>query len=506
MKTNQLNSGVILSYIAIGIQSLVSIIYTPVMLRFLGQSSYGLLQLAISSVSVLGILSFGFDGSYLRFYTKYKSAGDERAIAELNGMFALIFIFAALAAAAAGSAVTLNAEIIFSRSMAPEELSRLKTLLGIMTLNLALSFPCSIFDSYIVSQERFAFQKTLLIITSLMNPMLTFPLILLGKGPASVAVCITFITFTRLAASMIFCIKRLKMRFGFKADSALLKHLCSFSFFVFLNIVSDQVNWNVDKTLLGILKSPASVAAYSIGSQFNSYFLTFSYALMSVFSPKAYLITENDKSGTLLSKFFAQFGRMQLIVMAYIYMMFIAVGRQFISVWSGIDSSVPYYTALLLISPLLITSAQSIGIEIQRAKDMHKFRSVLYFLIALGNILISVPLCIRFGEIGCAAGTCICLVIGNIVIMNIYYQKRVGLDIIYFLKQLARLLPSFIPPAAAAVLLNIFIKETVPSIIIGSVTLTAVYWVCAVLFGLSKEEKQYAAGILKKGRFYGHLP
>ena len=68
MKSSYLKSGFILSYIAIFIQSLISIVYTPVMLRLLGQSDYGLLQLAISTIANLGILSFGFGSSYLRFY------------------------------------------------------------------------------------------------------------------------------------------------------------------------------------------------------------------------------------------------------------------------------------------------------------------------------------------------------------------------------------------------------------------------------------------------------
>lgn len=40
-----LKSGFILSYISIFIQSIISILYTPVMLRLLGESNYGLLSL-----------------------------------------------------------------------------------------------------------------------------------------------------------------------------------------------------------------------------------------------------------------------------------------------------------------------------------------------------------------------------------------------------------------------------------------------------------------------------
>ena len=87
-----LKSGFILSYISIFIQSIISILYTPVMLRLLGESNYGLLQLAVSTMSSLSILSFGFGSSYMRFYSQYKADNDNNAISVLNGMFTIIFI------------------------------------------------------------------------------------------------------------------------------------------------------------------------------------------------------------------------------------------------------------------------------------------------------------------------------------------------------------------------------------------------------------------------------
>ena len=492
MKSSYIKSGFILSYAAIFIQSVISIAYTPVMLRLLGGSDYGLLQLAISTIANLGLLSFGFGSSYLRFYSQYKSEGNEYGIAVLNGMFTVIFALASLAALIAGAVITLNADAIFSASTSESELSVLKPLLAVMTVNLALTLPVNIFDSYIISQERFAFQKAIVIITAVLNPMLTLPVMLLGKGSVGVAVCMTLISFIKLIASMIFCLVRLGMRFRFAFDAKLFKRLFTFSFFIFLNIVSDQINWNADKTILGIVKGSVSVTAYSLGSQFNSYFLTVSYALASLCSPKAYSLAAFKRSDAELTRFFARFGRLQLCVMAYIFTVFVGVGRPFMRLWSGLQSDIPYYTALLLMSPLLVTSIQSIGIEIQRAKDMHRFRSVLYFVIATFNIAVSIPLCVRFGEIGCALGTCVCIFVGNIIIMNIYYQRRVGLDMAYFWKQILRLAPSLVPPAAAAVLAVMRARVSIGSVIAWGIVITAVYAPSVWFLGIGKDIKKTA--------------
>lgn len=63
---------------------------------------------------------------------------------------------------------------------------------------------------------------------------------------------------------------------------------------------------------------------------------------------------------------------------------------------------------------------------------MHKFRSILYVIIACFNIGISIPLSNYYGGIGAAIGTAISLIIGNIIIMNIYYHYKVHLNIIKF--------------------------------------------------------------------------
>ena len=88
---NQRKAGVILSYAGELVKILVSLIYTPIMLRLLGQSEYGLYQLVYSVVSYLSLLSLGFGSSYLRFYSRYKAQKDEDGVARLNGMFMLIF-------------------------------------------------------------------------------------------------------------------------------------------------------------------------------------------------------------------------------------------------------------------------------------------------------------------------------------------------------------------------------------------------------------------------------
>ena len=91
MLKNQRKAGIIISYTGQLVHILTGLLYTPVMLRLLGQSEYGLYQLVSSVVSYLSLLSLGFGASYMRFYAREKANGDKDGIARLNGMFMLIF-------------------------------------------------------------------------------------------------------------------------------------------------------------------------------------------------------------------------------------------------------------------------------------------------------------------------------------------------------------------------------------------------------------------------------
>ena len=64
---NQLRSGSLLTYVQMTLNIIVSIAYTPFMLRILGKSEYGLYSTVASTIAILSVLSLGFGGSYVRY-------------------------------------------------------------------------------------------------------------------------------------------------------------------------------------------------------------------------------------------------------------------------------------------------------------------------------------------------------------------------------------------------------------------------------------------------------
>ena len=497
---SQRKAGVILSYISQGIQVLSGLIYTPIMLRLLGQSEYGLYQLVYSVVSYLSLLSFGFTASYMRFYSRAKAKNDEEDVSRLNGMFMVIFLVISVICILCGIVMVGNIELIFADGLTPQEYPTARILMALMIFNLALTFPNSVFDAFTSAHERFFFQKMLVVLQNLLNPFLALPLLLLGYGSIGMVCVTTFLTVAKLAVNVWFSLKKLKVHFIFKGFRfGLLKEMWVFTFFIFLNQIIDQVNWSVGKFLLGRLSGTTAVAIFGLGAQINSMYLQFSTSISNVFVPKVNRIVATSDDNSELTKLFTKVGRVQFIILALIFTGFIFFGQPFMVFWGGEGYADSYYIALWLILPVTVPLIQNLGIEIQRAKNKHKARSIVYFCIAIANVLISIPLIRVVGTVGAAMGTGISLIAGNIIFMNWYYQKHIGLDMFYFWKSISKFIPSLVAPCIMGVLIMQFV--TINSLIVLGlwiVLYAAVYCVSMYFLGMDNEEKQMVMGPIRK--------
>lgn len=500
MKINQRKAGVILSYAGEIVKILVNLIYTPIMLRLLGQSEYGLYQLVYSVVSYLSLLSLGFGSSYLRFYSRYKAQKDENGVAKLNGMFMIIFCSISVICVLCGSVMIGNIRGIFGTGLTNAEYETARILMGMLIINLAMTFPNSVFNCSITANEKFLFQKFLILLQNIFSPFLTLPLLIMGYGSVGMVSVTTFLTFVLLLSNIFYCFKKLHIRFEFKKFQAgLLKEMWVFTFFIFLNQIIDQVNWSVDKFLLGRFAGTTAVAVYGVGGQINTMYQQFSTSISNVFVPKVNRIVAESNDNNQLTKLFARVGRIQFIVLDLILSGFIFFGYPFVKMWAGEEYGASYAVAILLIVPVTVPLVQNLGIEIQRAKNMHKVRSIVYLFIAIANVFVSIPLIKLMGPAGAALGTAISLFAGNIIFMNWYYHARIGMNMIYFWQEIAKFIPALIAPCVVGIAIMKFVNITSPvKLGVFAGIYAAVYGLSMYFLGMNEEEKQLVMGPIRK--------
>ena len=499
-KKNQLAGGAILSYMQMGLNIIIGLIYTPIMIRTLGQNEYGLYNTIASTISMLSILSLGFNSGYIKYYAQYKKNDNQEAISKLNGLFLIVFSIIGLFGLMCGFYLTTHLNLVFSDGLTDQEYEKARILMMLLTINLGISFPMTVFSCIISSHERFIILKMVLMIKTIVSPLITLPLLLMGYK--SVAMVVVSLTLSCIADAIYiyYVLFVLKERFVFRDfEKGLLLSLFNYTFFIALNIIVDQINWNIDKLLLARYKGTAMVAVYSVGAALYGYYQSFSTSVSGVFTPRIHTIIVNAKNDNQLKRdltdLFTRVGRIQFIILALLMTGVIFFGKSFILLWAGEGYDDSYYVALLLMLPATVTLCQNTGIEIQRAQNKHKFRSILYSLTAILNLLFSIFLCQKYGAIGAAFGTFASYWISSISLMNIYYHKKCNLDIIYFWKQIFRMIKGVIPPVIFGIIYVHYVNtDRLLLFILGLILFTAIY-VCSMwTFGMN----EYERGLFRK--------
>ncbi|MEH7110730.1 oligosaccharide flippase family protein, partial [Bacillus sp. JJ1764] len=437
MKLNEVKTGAILSYATIIITILISFLFTPIMLRFLGQSEYGVYSLIGSIVGYLSILDMGLGNAIVRYTARNRALGDTRAESKLNGMFIVLYSIIGLITIIVGGILYKNIDSMFSATLTGDELEKAKIMMLILIINFALSFPLSVFGSIIQAYEKFIFIRLVTIIRTIIGPCITLPLLLLGHGSVSLVVVNAILNILCLVLNVIYCYKVLKIDITFdKFDYKLLREIAGYSFFIFLNVIVDKIYWSSDQFILGMLSGTIMVAVYSVGMQFVLMYINFSTSVSGLLLPRISMMVANNAASNEFTQMMIKFGRVQYIIMAYIISGFILFGQNFISIWAGSEYNNAFFIVLIIMVPLTIPLIQNVGLSILQAKNLHGFRSVVYSIIAVLNILISIPLAKMWGGIGCAIATGISLTIGNIIVMNIYYHKKIKVNIPLFWKNI----------------------------------------------------------------------
>lgn len=486
-----MKSGVVLSYINLGFGTIIPFIYTPIMLRMLGQSEYGLFSLATSAVSYLSLLSFGFGSTIIRYISKYRVEGDKKSEEKIFGFFLALYCVLAVLVFACGIVIANNIEPIFQKGLSSSELSKMKSLVMIMTFNSALSFPNSVFSAMITAHEKYVFRKLVDMFATIMAPLANLIALYMGFASIGMATAATVIQFLMLPLNIFYCINKLQVNPIFaKLTTPLIREMLGFSIFVFIGSIVDMLFWATDKVILGMLSGSIAVAIYNIGGTFNSMVMNLSTSISGVLTPRVTGMVVKETSKQELTDLFICVGRLQFIVIALIVSGFTVFGQSFVVLWAGEDYLDAYWVAILTMFPLCVPLIQNTGLTIVTAQNKHQFRSIVYLIIAIANV-ISTYLVVPFGGIlGAAACSCVSYIIGQGIIMNIYYYKVTGLDILLFWKSIIKM--SVIPTGmiiAGLILNQMFTIDSWIPFLLGVIVFTGLYIVLMYFISFNDYEK-----------------
>lgn len=440
MAINQLKAGAFLSYVSIVLNNVIGLFYMPFMLRMMGQNEYGLYSLVASVVAYLTVLDLGFANAIVRYTAKFRAENKTKEQYEMFGMFLILYCVIGVLAFLIGLILYFNVNTLFDTTMNPEDLGKIRIMMLLMVFNIAFTFPMSIWGAIITAYEDFVFQKLVNIIRIILNPIVMIVLLCMGYKAIAMVVILTLFNIMTLCINAWYCHYKLHIKVKFaRFKWMFLKEVTIYSFWIFLNSIMDRIYWSTGQFVLGMFSGAAVVAVYAVAIQLEHIFMSFSTAISGIFLPKVTAMVTKEHNDKAISDLFIRTGRIQYIIMCFILTGFILFGKQFIILWAGKDYEEAYVITLLFFIPLTVPLIQNLGIIILQARNQMKFRSILYIVIAIASLCISIPLAKEYGGIGCAAGTAIALILGQIITMNIYYYKKIHIDIPKFWMEIGKM-------------------------------------------------------------------
>lgn len=495
---NQRKIGVFISYLTLAFNILIGLVYTPFMISKLGDGQYGIYSLANSLISFVALLDLGFGQTLVRYISKARTIGDIEEEHKLNGFFLKMYSVIAVIALIIGFGIVILYPQLVAKTFDGEEIRLFRIVFLILLINVVVSFPMSVFSATLNAYEEFLFLRLVNFVITVFKYLIMFLLLVFEYKLVAIAVVVLISSLIIQCFYVFYAVRKIGIKFDFsKMETNLTKEILHFSFFIFLNLIIDFLYSNTDKLILGAVAGVVSVSIYSIGIYFSQYFTELSTAMSGVFLPKIMELNQNGKRNEI-SNLFNQVGRLQMTLLFLVLGGYVCLGREFINLWVGSTYKDSYLIGIIIMFPSIVPLTQNIGITIIRAMNIHKYRSYMYIVIAIVNVVISIPLADAYGGIGSAIGTCIATFLGQIFFMNWFYARKVQINIREYWNNFVR----FLLVTMGVVLIVSSVKVFVPvnswcsfalMVLFFSFIYVIVYWMIVA----NKYEKKLLFNILR---------
>lgn len=432
MAQSKIAKGAIISYLSIFLNIVISLVYTPWMIRQIGVSDYGLYSLVGAFLGYF-MLDFGLAGTITRFVSKYRAEGEERKVANMLGLTAKVYLVLDSIIFAVVVILYFFLTDIFGGGLTPEEIEKLKVLYCISGTFSILSFLFKPVSGAMMAYEFFVENKLLDMLVRVGTVVFIVIMLLFGGNVYHLVFITGFVGFSvALLRYSIFIKKsKLKINWGYFQKAELIG-LFSFSVWVLVVQLSQMFRLSLIPTILGILNNTTEISIFSVGRNLEGMVYMISAALNGLFLPMvSRLVHADDRKGVM--NLMVRVGRIQLFIILLIFSGFFVFGQQFITLWVGDTFNSSYYVFLSLVFVNIVSLTLHVGMDMVYAENKIKHTAMRVVISSVIGLVLSVIVAPKFGALGCAAATGVALVLTQVLYVD-FFQRKMGLDMGYFFK------------------------------------------------------------------------
>lgn len=497
---NQKVLGVSIAYAAIIFQIIINIGFTPFLIKSLGTGEFGLYQTVNSFAANLSIMNFGVATIMSRSIVKFRIYKKKSELDNLLFWGTVITAILSIVMLVAGGALGIFIEPLYKSTLKPQENMKAKYMFSYLVVNMAVMVWNNLFSGISVGYEQFVFTNGLKLFRQVLRVAVMTVLLLLGKDAVAIVVADLFIAIVLLMFEMAFAFVKLKITIRYNhLDKVLLLNIFTFSMASMIQGITNQVNFNIDKVVLGAMVNTEKVAIYSVALLIMVTMVSILQVISGVYLPEATKFVVNDAGEENLARLIITPGRIQSIIGCGILLGFIVLGKNFLQLWVGKEFTEVWLSTVILLVPAMLAYVTSVANVILDAMLKKMARSIILIITALLNFIMTIILVKHYGYMGAAIGTAISIIIGNLIMLNLYYEKTIKVNMLKIYKNIFKgILSSSILAASCTLLFASFVGNTFMDFMLKTILFVFTYGACLMLFGLNNKEKQYVKKLIKK--------
>lgn len=501
-KSKELYLGLILSYVTTFVSLGVSLVLTPLIIRFLGQSEYGLYETIGSFVSYLSVLDLGFGSVVTRYTAKFQNENN------IVGLYKFLYTCRNVYLILCGVIIIIGLilynfiDTLFSRSFSPLELNKAHILFIMVLATTVISIYSQVYKGLLNGIEKFIWPRVIHLLKIIFTKVVAVTILYFGSD--SIGLVGVMLVFEVLSCIVLMFKAHSLVNFvPNKMPHKQLKELFAYTGYLFILAIVSQLYWQIDKFLLGVLSGTICVAIYSAALNVQNILRNVSSSLKEILIPRISHISSDDFDlSVLLTNFMIKSGRIILIVYGILLVGFTIVGDKFIILWLGDEYAVAYQIVIILGYSTLLPTILLPGEEICKTYNKHGQLTYIYLFVAVINIILSYFMIKGIGIMGAAISTSIGLIIGNVCIALFYYKKVFGIDIYVLFKGLFnRIISVLILTAIIGFGINSLLREVNWGTLFLEVFIIGlIYIILLFLIGFNSTEKELFSKFLCRFR------
>lgn len=433
MRNKQITIGAGLSYLAIGLNLLFALLYTPWMIQKIGKSDYALYTLANSIISIF-LLDFGLSSATSKFISNYIAEGKQQEADEFLGViYRLYFVIDAIL-------LVIFVVLFFFLdaiyvNLSPSEMAKFKVVYCIAAAYSLLNFPFVTLNGILTSYEKFVCLKLADIIYRLLCVGLTVVALSKGLGLYALVTANAIAGIVIIGYKILVISKSTPIRPRFRNNKVgFPKTLLAFSVWTTVTSLAYRLIFNITPSILGIVADSGAIAVFGVVTTIEQYVFLIATAINGMFLPEiARIYAKNSASDDILP-LMIKVGKFQFALNCIIVIGFYVLGRQFVFLWLGEEYTEVYLGALLVIAPGIFYNSLQIANTAMIVRDKVKYQAMIMGATGILNIVLSIFLSKYLGAIGSCLSIFVAYTV-RAILYHIVHAKMMKLDMCRFIKE-----------------------------------------------------------------------